>query len=89
MNRNDVMIIESLSTKYGKNGMISAINKLTEAENSVLSNSPRVYVGTYAKYNNGDLTGEWVELNDFSDKEDFIEHCYEIHSDEKTPELMF
>lgn len=89
MNRNDVMIIESLTTKYGKNGMIAAINKLTEAENSVLSNSPRVYVGTYAKYNNGDLTGEWVELNDFSDKEDFIEHCFEIHSDEKTPELMF
>ena len=67
MNRNDVMIIESLSTKYGKNGMISAINKLlTEAENSKPSNSPKVYVGTYAKYNNGDLSGEWVELDNFS-----------------------
>lgn len=48
-----------------------------------------VYVGTYAKYNNGSLEGEWVNLSDFSDKDDFIEYCLELHSDEEEPELMF
>lgn len=52
--------------------------------------SPRVYVGTYAKYNNGDLTGQWVDLDQFSDYDDFIEYCKEeIHGDQEDPELMF
>ena len=49
----------------------------------------RIYVGTYAKYNNGSLQGEWVELSDFYDLDDFIEHCAEIHKDEEEPEYMF
>ena len=52
-------------------------------------NEARIYVGTYAKYNNGSLQGEWVELSDFYDLDDFIEHCAEIHEDEEEPELMF
>ena len=51
--------------------------------------TPRVYVGTYAKYNNGDLSGEWVDLTDYSDYDDFLEYCAEIHSDEEDPEFMF
>jgi antirestriction protein len=51
--------------------------------------TPKVYVGTYAKYNNGDLTGEWVDLTNFSNKEDFLEYCAELHSDESDPEFMF
>ena len=31
----------------------------------------RIYVGTYAKYNNGSLQGEWVELSDFYDLDGF------------------
>ena len=27
-----------------------------------------VYVGTYAKYNNGSLSGAWLNLSDYSDK---------------------
>lgn len=50
---------------------------------------PKVYVGTYAKYNNGDLTGKWVTLSDFIDYDDFLEHCAEIHNDEDDPEFMF
>lgn len=49
----------------------------------------RVYVGTYAKYNNGNLFGKWLELEDYSDKEGFLEECEELHSDEEDPELMF
>lgn len=52
-------------------------------------NSPKVYVGTYAKYNEGSISGEWVDLTDFSTEEDFYAHCKEIHSDEEGPELMF
>lgn len=49
----------------------------------------KVYVGTYAKYSSGSIGGQWVDLTDFSDKEEFIDHCKEIHSDENDPELMF
>ena len=51
--------------------------------------APRIYVGTYAKYNDGDLSGEWVDLTDFAyDYEGFVKHCREIHKDEKDPEFM-
>lgn len=49
----------------------------------------KIYVGTYAKYNDGNLKGEWVNLADFSDEDEFLEKCREIHSDEDDPELMF
>ena len=51
--------------------------------------TPKVYVGTYAKYNNGNLFGEWLELDDYSDEDEFLEACRELHSDEEDPELMF
>lgn len=49
----------------------------------------RVYVGTYGKYNNGSIEGEWVDLLEFSDKDGFLERCAEIHEDEEDPEFMF
>ena len=49
----------------------------------------RIYVGTYAKYNNGSIFGKWFDLSDFSDKEGFYNACRELHSDEEDPELMF
>jgi antirestriction protein len=52
-------------------------------------NNPSVYVGTYEKYNNGNLFGEWVDLTDFKDKDEFIEYCKELHKDEYDPEFMF
>lgn len=27
----------------------------------------RVYCGTYAKYNDGNLFGKWIDLDDFDD----------------------
>lgn len=53
------------------------------------TNKPSIYVGTYAKYNNGSLFGKWVNLTDFTSKEDFYKYCYELHKDEHDPELMF
>ena len=49
----------------------------------------KVYVGTYAKYNNGSLSGEWLTLSDYSDKEEFLEACKTLHNDEEDPEFMF
>lgn len=51
--------------------------------------TPKVYVGTYHKYNTGSLKGKWVELDDFNCRNDFYEYCEELHSDERDPELMF
>jgi len=49
----------------------------------------RIYVGTYAKYNNGSIKGKWFDLSDYADKEDFIEAAQRFHKDERDPELMF
>ncbi len=54
-----------------------------------VQDTPRVYVGTYAKYNNGSLRGAWIDLTEFDSKEEFLEHCAELHNDEEDPELMF
>jgi antirestriction protein len=41
--------------------------------------APRVYVGTYAKYNSGSLAGKWFDLTDYSSKEEFEAACQEFH----------
>src|SRR6266446_818036 len=51
--------------------------------------TPRVYVGTYAKYNGGSIAGAWLDLDDYADKDSFIEACRELHKNEADPELMF
>lgn len=51
--------------------------------------SPAVYVGTYAKYNAGNLFGEWVELDKFSNPDELFSYLRELHKDEKYPEFMF
>ena len=51
---------------------------------------PRVYVGTYAKYNSGSIAGQWLDLAEFAgDKDGFMDRCREIHADESDPEFMF
>lgn len=48
-----------------------------------------LYVGTYAKYNNGSIGGQWVNLMEYQTLNEFLEHCAEIHKDEQDPEFMF
>lgn len=50
---------------------------------------PAVYVGTYAKYNEGSIKGAWLNLDDYADKDDFLKAAAELHKDEADPELMF
>ena len=54
-----------------------------------IENDMKIYVGTYAKYNNGLIAGAWLALNDYLDAEQFIDVCKELHKDELDPELMF
>ncbi|MDP4201109.1 MAG: antirestriction protein ArdA [Bacteroidota bacterium] len=49
----------------------------------------RIYVGTYAKYNEGSLFGKWMDLSDYSGRDEFYEACRQLHIDEADPELMF
>jgi len=53
-----------------------------------LSITPSLYIGTYKKYNNGNLAGEWLDLEDYDDFNSFILACKELHSDELEPEFM-
>ena len=48
-----------------------------------------IYVGTYKKYNEGSLFGEWMKLSDYADKDEFYKACAELHKDEEDPEFMF
>jgi antirestriction protein len=49
----------------------------------------RIYVGTYNKYNNGNLSGAWINPADYDCKRDFIDACKALHKDESDPEIMF
>lgn len=49
---------------------------------------PQVYVGTYAKYNNGNLDGGWLTLTDYTSYEDFCKACRKLHSTERDAEFM-
>jgi antirestriction protein len=48
----------------------------------------QVYVSTYKKYNNGILKGAWINLKNHT-KESFMGACFDLHKDERDPELMF
>ena len=43
----------------------------------------KVYVGTYKKYNEGNLSGQWIDLDKINTYGDFLAKCAEIHKDEK------
>lgn len=49
----------------------------------------KLYVGTYSKYNSGSIAGAWLDLEDYSDVEEFLAAAAELHKDESDPELMF
>ena len=49
----------------------------------------QIYVGTYRKYNEGSIFGQWLDLADYSDLTEFYTACAVLHSDEVDPELMF
>lgn len=60
----------------------------TTVNNNILD-EVKIYVGTYAKYNNGIIFGKWLTLSDYSDLSEFYDACRELHKDEEDPEFMF
>lgn len=50
--------------------------------------NPRIYVGTWAKYNAGSLSGEWLALKDYDNYSELCEVMRAIHEDESDPEPM-
>lgn len=46
---------------------------------TIATSTARVYVGTYEKYNNGSIEGAWLDLDDYSDRDDFYAACQELH----------
>jgi hypothetical protein len=50
--------------------------------------NPRVYVGTYGKYNSGSIAGGWISLNDCKDYGAFLSKCHALHKRERDPEFM-
>jgi len=48
----------------------------------------KVYVGTFKKYNDGNLKGGWIDLAKCDSYEDFLSMCKNLHKDEKDPEFM-
>jgi antirestriction protein len=49
----------------------------------------KIYVGTYGKYNAGNLFGKWLDLTNYSDKSTFVKACKKLHKGEHDPELMY
>jgi len=62
---------------------------MTTSNTSTMTTTASLYVGTYSKYNNGSIVGQWMKLNDYSDAEEFLAACVELHKDEVDPEFMF
>lgn len=62
--------------------------KRTRRIGAVEMTHPAVYVGTYKKYNNGSLFGEWVDLTKFDTYADFMRYIRRLHKDELDPEFM-
>ena len=52
-------------------------------------NNPKLYCGTYGKYNNGSIKGKWMDLSEYDTAEEFFKACAELHKDEHDPEFMF
>ena len=68
---------------------IMTMEEVLEHKHNSENDTPAIYVGTYKKYNEGNLFGMWLDLTTFYDYEEFIDCCRALHSDEEDPELMF
>lgn len=72
-------------------GVSGAYGGLTKAEyekHTANGTEPAVYVGTYAKYNDGNLFGQWIDVSSFYDYDEFMDYLHRLHADEADPEFM-
>ena len=50
--------------------------------------NPKVYVGTYKKYNEGSIAGGWISLAECENYGQFLSKCKDLHKNERDPEFM-
>ena len=48
----------------------------------------QIFVGTYAKYNDGYISGAWLDICNYSTAKELVEAMRDIHKDEEDPEYM-
>lgn len=68
---------------------VMTLQEILDVYGSELEGSPSIYCGTYHKYTCGSIFGAWLDLTKFSDFEEFMDVCRQLHADEEDPELMF
>lgn len=71
--------------------MYTNLEPLTQSEiqeHKAMGDTPAIYVGTYRKYNECSIYGQWIDLTSFYDYDDFCEYCNRLHHDEQAPEFM-
>ena len=68
--------------------MYHTIKKYKKMQTTKTTLEVKIYCGTYAKYNDGSIAGQWIDATDL-DKNEFYDLCRELHSDEIDPEFMF
>ena len=77
--------------KFKKDKRFLKSSRRTAMKESTADNdgdTPKIYVGTYAKYNDGSIDGKWITLSDYNTYEEFVDACRELHADEEDPEFM-
>lgn len=65
-----------------------ALSKAEYEAHTAHGDAPALYVGTYGKYNDGSLFGQWVDIASFDDYDEFRDYLYQLHADERDPEFM-
>lgn len=64
--------------------------EILQHQNNYENNTPAVFCGSWAKYNEGRaLAGMWINLVSFDSYEEFLEYCERLHCDEQDVELAF
>lgn len=77
--------------KFKKDKRFLKSSRRTAMKESTANNGsdhPRIYVGTYAKYNDGSIDGKWIDISEYNTYEEFVDACRELHADEEDPEFM-
>ena len=80
--RNRAKAVRGISGAYG------SLSKAEYEEHTSNGQTPAVYVGTYAKYNDGNLFGQWIDVDSFDDYDEFMDYLHRLHGDERDPEFM-
>lgn len=87
--------VKALSSSNNLNNVEVSIDEVDEIDladfkHDYRTGEPALYVGSYKKYSEGDLSGCWVSIAKCADYDEFMRVCHYIHRDEgQDVELMF